>query len=60
MGGFRSSVFPQASDEAMPMTVLVTMVVAAGLACAVYMASTRPCHSGWHKHRHWRHHHGHR
>jgi hypothetical protein len=42
------------------MTVLVTMVLAAGLACVVYVASTRPCHSGWHKHRHWRHHHGHR
>jgi len=32
--------------------ILVAAVLAA---CLAFVASTRPCRSGWHHHRHWRH-----
>ena len=36
----------------MTILILVAAVIVAGMA---FMASTRPCRSGWHHHRHWRH-----
>jgi hypothetical protein len=34
---------------------MAILLIVAVLAAATYLVTTRPCRSGWHGHRHWRH-----